>query len=1135
MEIKKFFLSMFILLFSIGFVYSLDIRYSGFDNKQFEVESYYCNPNDSSCSGIGQILENSNGLVSTYELLNIDNTDSYVKIHKLFNFYCPDSRVLQGMIDNSGTGHYKYSIFETMCLKYLTPSFYESLGGKFRYKYETSEGNGEIILTVNWDNKDLQENICSINSVDLVGNQLSVLSSLNPISKITSGSYAIPESLKEDYYYMKAFVFLKLYDSSGGDYSEIIVLPKKSSLHKDKNGKVKLYQYDNKENANIKSQFKNLIDDPDANKDYIYINGELLGNYEDYFTNFETTYLDLNSNNNNEKASSAEEVPYVLLKPEAINVEFDLDGLKFQLQNLGLNKNYQVQAYVIPIDGKCDFDQDKKVSPSEGLFLQQPLTEPIIIENSGPIIQLTAAHSNLLTGSTALQSYLHLDIQNAESCKLNGEIISPNLKSHPVSLSSSELEKTYTLVCKGNNETEAKSIMFKRDTDGDGYADIDGDNCLLPNKKVNGEWDNPCYFNVPDYYKLKCLFKNDGKYKVNRTEGGTININAQTISSNCGACEGLDIYVNGKLKDYDSCPNPTFGSNKECNVFYDFSAETSQKITIDIVTKDDDDPNRHMISVLEKECTNYNQEDDGTTLNKLACGDDCVFSQTGEVIELPTTNVNNIKIYKNNTLIREEKVNPKTIALKGHKIKKFKSKEQAEQFVNSSVRLMEKFEIEKYLTYNQATDTTKVEIKLNNIPTSEQKDITLYQVIPKDFANKLNEIKQLNNGNGQFIVLDKDPVIGWHFEDSNENEAIEYELPGENEGGTIIITQEPILFNEGELIINYRETQCNSGELKLFELSDLENSQILTSGGIYKVCLAHLDDSVTLELNSNNNAIHLFNHSGNFSLTQYSNSLDISTNNDDIYWNVQFQETNPDGTFSCLGSYNNKVSSTFGDCGYNPQNRIWIHLGQDLEAPKTKLSYPYLAHKMKVKLEAEDLGSGVDKTYYCISNAPDQDCTPDKISTGEDIFLECPNKWGCVRRIKFYSTDKAGNIEDLHDEKITLIEQGSACQADCTAKPTPNRIIKDCMNLNGCTFFGDTEEKQKQVAQNCHYLTAGTWVEYNESHEIICPNGPLRETQFTKTPLKFWDSVCDNIQTTKYPVLVNGQQVNMVFVYCEEY
>lgn len=497
-----------------------------------------------------------------------------------------------------------------------------------------------------------------------------------------------------------------------------------------------------------------------------------------------------------------------------------------------------------------------------------------------------------------------------------------------------------------------------------------------------------------------------------------------------------------------------------------------------------------------------------------------------------------IYIYKNGALDRTEKVDAKKIAIMAHKVKNLKDKGEAEQFVNNTFRLMEKFDIIKNITTDGTK--TKVQIRLQDIPTGDQKNITVYQVVSKSIANNLSQIKIISDGGGTFFVKDKDPIIGWYFNDSGDGTGnIEYEVPGDNEGGEVIVTQEAILFNEGELVVNYRQDACSPDEVHLFDLDDLENSKVYEpgSGSLYKVCLAHLTENLYDET-AYSNTKHFFNytHNGNVSINNslgFNMSVGASTQRNDIYWDMLIQETNPDGNYSCLGSVNSTNNSLFGDCGYT-KNRIWVHLGEDLVPPHSNLSTGPLAHTVAVKLNADDNigGSGLDKIEYCIDES--NSCIPDiVINDYEKAFaVTCPNDWGCIKFVRYRAYDIAGNVEEINSYAVKVLDKGSSCQADCTAKPSPNRFLSECRNINSCQYKEVNGDDGEFVAQQCDLLTMGSYVKYNETHEIMCPMGPFRKSKFVADPLIIGDTGCEDMIENSFPVIIDGQSVLMKVYSC---
>lgn len=545
------------------------------------------------------------------------------------------------------------------------------------------------------------------------------------------------------------------------------------------------------------------------------------------------------------------------------------------------------------------------------------------------------------------------------------------------------------------------------------------------------------------------------------------------------------------------------------------------------------------------------EEDDGTNTRKvnfdLLTNETFFKSRDGIEIPInlpPISTERKITIIKDGVNVRNDTIDPVEIALVGHKIRKYKTAQSAENFVNESVRLMKKFDITKDLEYNPIEDKTSVKIRLNNIPTTQRSNLTIYQVVDKSIAATLSDINFISDGGGQRIVLDKDPVIGWYFNESSGDEEVEYETDGETEGGTIIIVQEPILYNEGELVINYRETTCSSGEAHLFDLTDLEDSLVYLPNtepsAIYKVCVAHLSETL-YNSNSGDTDMHLF----NFSNDGYStiignwtsdNLVDISVNQpggEPIYWDMKISSNNPDGTYSCLGSVTNTTNSYFGDCGYSSK-KIWLHLGEDLTPPTTNVSIPFIAHSVKVELLPSDNvgGSGLDRTYYCHDDS--NTCSPTTLFSGENIELTCPFDYGCIKYVRTYSVDLEGNVEDVRSYPIRLIDKGSACQADCTAKPSPNRYLKECRNLNGCSYYNLNGDGGIAVSNACDFLSEGSWVKLNVSHDVQCPKGPLRKTRFGNDKIQIEKEDCENILLSSFVTLIEGESVVMKIITCQD-
>jgi len=58
-------------------------------------------------------------------------------------------------------------------------------------------------------------------------------------------------------------------------------------------------------------------------------------------------------------------------------------------------------------------------------------------------------------------------------------------------------------------------------------------------------------------------------------------------------------------------------------------------------------------------------------------------------------------------------------------------------------------------------------------------------------------------------------------------------------------------------------------------------------------------------------------------------------------------------------------------------------------------------------------------------------------------------------------------------------------------------------------------------------------VKYNQTHEIMCPQGPFRPTTFTNELLHITSSpICLGVKTTSYPVLLNGETILLHVASC---
>ena len=904
-------------------------------------------------------------------------------------------------------------------------------------------------------------------------------------------------------------------------------------------------------------------------------------------------------------------VPYVLLKPDAVEVDFgdSISNIRNEFRELcdgGQDMycgDFKIVYHAVPIDMKCDFFEQNllsinDVSPStiEGqvfsVNLRDKYARPLVFNN------------NSIGGGTQTYKINLIDPSYLLQCRVNNDPISMETPNSFI-LNNIEPGKNYNIECRGLDDNWYVG-SFVSDQRPDNIA-IDTDSDSIPDK-----YDRCIYEDGPqilsgcsELFEVTCTDIRDFTVGVSdlntETKSAGMTYNSYTnefycsseFESNSFKVMGSETRITDESRNIDMLVNTqtindayiTVVRNFSCNLFSNqddpeclgllppaspitkpLKVENARYVCVnnnmglrEVVgfcdvryfgptlgsPEFEEMKIDYSSKIIKANDTNqfrfqYNYGIDqidfvGPTFQTITLDTDKDWSQMGRT-----------HTYRDNQLIRTEAPDIIKIALFSHKIKDFRDVNEAVEFVNNSVNLMKTMNITKNLT--SVGTRTEVRIKVESVPST--RNLTVYQIIPKTFALTSNQINFINDGGGQRFIVDNDPIIGWYFNESTGSEEIIYEIPTGGEGGIIIITQEPVIFNGGDLIINYRQGGCALGEAHLFDLDIIEDSVIRTKGtSTYQVCVDHLTEDLT---DSNaNNFLHVLNYTlnGNVSINNLSGfnfGAYLSTTNTSLFWDISIQETNPGG-YSCLGSVTDLDSSTFGDCEFVPENRIWLRLGEDSTPPTARLdSYiPSNTAFLRVIMEEEPSGSGLNSYTYCVSDS-DNTCTDwtsiESISgisfTTGNIRVSCPNNWGCIKYIHVNVSDNAGNMGN-HILYANLLDKGSACQPDCSAKPSPNRYIKECRNLNGCTYFTapwetTEEERGLAAAEACHMATLNSWVSFNATHEILCPLGPLRENRFTSEPVTLEMPNCKHVQKTPHVAYLDGQQITLSIIVCKK-
>ena len=67
------------------------------------------------------------------------------------------------------------------------------------------------------------------------------------------------------------------------------------------------------------------------------------------------------------------------------------------------------------------------------------------------------------------------------------------------------------------------------------------------------------------------------------------------------------------------------------------------------------------------------------------------------------------------------------------------------------------------------------------------------------------------------------------------------------------------------------------------------------------------------------------------------------------------------------------------------------------------------------------MGSGCNKTFYCIYNQGGSPCTPD--IEGNEVEVTCPQDSVCQKIVQYYSVDYVGNSEDINKTDVIKIDK----------------------------------------------------------------------------------------------------------------
>lgn len=162
--------------------------------------------------------------------------------------------------------------------------------------------------------------------------------------------------------------------------------------------------------------------------------------------------------------------------------------------------------------------------------------------------------------------------------------------------------------------------------------------------------------------------------------------------------------------------------------------------------------------------------------------------------------------------------------------------------------------------------------------------------------------------------------------------------------------------------------------------------------------------------NSNYECKHVSSQISN--LDELPNYICFRSNDGKWVWNysAESKETN------CNDGYDNDCDGKKDcydiDCSPEPPNTIVIG-----KVPTGNYEFgTWTKYDVTVTLNATD-DCAVDKTYYCIDTT--NTCEPKNIYSGP-ILVSCPKNHYCIKHVRFYSTDLAGNKEAIKSVEIKI-------------------------------------------------------------------------------------------------------------------
>ncbi len=354
---------------------------------------------------------------------------------------------------------------------------------------------------------------------------------------------------------------------------------------------------------------------------------------------------------------------------------------------------------------------------------------------------------------------------------------------------------------------------------------------------------------------------------------------------------------------------------------------------------------------------------------------------------------------------------------------------------------------------NYSNGGKNVSVNFSRLKKSGGKNVSVYFLLNKSSWEDLSadDIMDLRadfktnfplSNEFDFFVVDKDPIIGYHFDELPEN--INVGFNGTIDG--VLIESDAVVYSGSkDFVFNYRGGINNNCDEKL-----------VNSGG-KNICINFFVDGI-----NGSNKKYINNGTSNLLVENINLSINLSNG---YVANFTTSLYNPEsGAYSCLGIIE---SGELKPCDEgNPQKRIWVGIFKSVSSNLVEVEVIELSNTAIIQFN-NTAGDGELNISYCVYEGNVVCSFDEKNKTGANITLSCGGGVdGCIKRI-LYAVNNSGDLSENETFILPILKLGSVCDNRCVATPFPNILLSSCQGINGCNFFNYGSDDDG--AKKCNY------------------------------------------------------------------